>query len=145
MVAFRTVMLVQMRRRDKFEIVVAMREARNGRFPQCNAGADVAEGSRGGCFSHCNAGADVVQVRIWNPSYIVLIILIFLTPLGLSFLICLNFFWTLTVHPVCIPSIPRITGCSCMLCLWNQPLKFMGSLNGLGQPKGAGHQSAGTA
>ena len=54
MVAFRTVMLVQMWRRDKLEIAVTLREARGGRFPQCNAGADVAEGSRSGCFSHCN-------------------------------------------------------------------------------------------
>ena len=61
MVAFRTVMLVQMWRRYKFEIVVTLKEARDGRFPQCNAGADVAEGSRGGCFSHYNAGADVAQ------------------------------------------------------------------------------------
>ena len=61
MVAFRTVMLVQMWSRYKFEIVVTLREARGGRFPQCNAGADVAEGSRGGCFSHCNGGADVVD------------------------------------------------------------------------------------
>ena len=32
-----------------------------GRFLQCNAGADVVEGSRGGCFSHCNAHPDVGQ------------------------------------------------------------------------------------
>ena len=57
-------MQVQIWRRYKFEIVVTMREARDGRVPQCNAGANVAEGSRGGCFSHCNAGTDVVQVRI---------------------------------------------------------------------------------
>ena len=63
-VAFRTAMLVQMQRRYKFEIVIALREARDGRFPQCNAGADAVEGSRSGCFSHCNAGADIAQVYI---------------------------------------------------------------------------------
>ena len=53
MVAFRTVMLVQMWGKEKFEIVVTLREARGGRFPQCNAGADWAEGSRGARFSQC--------------------------------------------------------------------------------------------
>ena len=33
--------MVQMWRRYKFEIVVTIREARDGRFPPCNAGADV--------------------------------------------------------------------------------------------------------
>ena len=51
-------------RRGEFEIVVTLREAKDGRFPQCNSGADVAEGSRVGCFSHCNAGADAVQVQV---------------------------------------------------------------------------------
>ena len=43
MVAFRTVMMVQMSGRYKFEIVVTLREARDGRFPQCNAGANVVQ------------------------------------------------------------------------------------------------------
>ena len=57
MVAFRTAMLVQMRRRYKFEVVVTSETARDGHFPQCTAGADAVEGSRGGCFWHWNAGA----------------------------------------------------------------------------------------
>ena len=47
MVVFRTVMLIQMWGRDRFEVAVTVRQARDDRFPQCNAGADVAWGNAG--------------------------------------------------------------------------------------------------
>ena len=55
---FRTVMLAQLWCRCKLEIVVIFKEARDVRFPQCNAGADAAEA---GCFSHSNGVANVVD------------------------------------------------------------------------------------
>ena len=45
-VVFRTVMLIQMWGRDRFEVAVTVRQARVGRFPQCNAGADVVHGGK---------------------------------------------------------------------------------------------------
>ena len=72
MVAVGTVMLVQMWRRYKFEIVVTMTE--NVMLVQmwCRYEFEIAValGGSGGCFSHCNAGADVGQGKIWKQGVV---------------------------------------------------------------------------